>query len=96
MLEASQGVDFALEHPDARVIHDLPAAHDLHRDLALPVLLLGLVEDAHAPLAEFSEDSIRADHPRFVGPVPCRIVGRRPLGLVRASGRREGLFQVAG
>ncbi len=64
VLEAGKGVRLALEHPDASVVDEMPATHDLDGDLPAGALLLGLVDHAHAPFAELAEDAVAADGQR--------------------------------
>ncbi len=67
MLEPGQGLDLALEHPEVLLVDEAAAADDLERHPAPRVLLLGLVDDAHAALAELAEDAVGAEHPGGAG-----------------------------
>ena len=53
--------DLTLEHPDPRVVHEVPAAHDLHGNLTSGALLLGLVDRAHPALTQLTQDPVGAN-----------------------------------
>jgi hypothetical protein len=61
MPQTREGLGLALEHLDALVIDESASANHLEGDLALGVLLLGFVDDAHAALTEVAEDAVAAD-----------------------------------
>ena len=65
--EARQRLDLPAEHAEVLIVDEVPAAHDLERDLAERVLLLGLVDDPHPALAELAEDAKAADLVRKPG-----------------------------
>ena len=81
--EAGQGLNLPAEHPEILIVDEVPAAHDLERDLAERVLLLGLVDDPHPALAELSEDAKTADLVRKPG------MGRRARRARRVTLERQ-------
>ena len=90
MLEAREGVDLALEHPDVLLVHEAAAADDLERHPSPRVLLLRLVDDPHAALAELAEDAVGAEHPGGRRGAPdgsgSPAPGAEPAGRRRAWG----------
>src|SRR5262245_26936440 len=64
MFESRQGPRFALKQFDLILIHEPPAANNLQPNESPGVLLLGLVDNAHAPFTELAEDSIIANQDR--------------------------------
>ena len=88
MLEAGEGLGLPLEHPQVRVVHVGSAADDLQGHGPARVLLLGLVDDAHPPLAELPEDPEVADHSAgcLVGTARGRAVVGDAVRVVWAGG----------
>src|SRR5262245_12787241 len=64
MFEPRQRLNFAMKQFDLILIHQSPAANDLQRHESPRMLLLGLVDNAHAAFAELAEDSIIANKER--------------------------------
>ncbi len=66
VLEAAEDLRLAVEHAGVEIVDVVPLAHDLERDAAARVLLLGFPDDAHPALAEQPEDAIPADRGRHL------------------------------
>src|SRR5262245_43651733 len=60
MFESRQRLRFALKQFDLILIHKPPAANDLQRHESPGVLLLGLIDHAHAAFAKLAEDAVVA------------------------------------
>ncbi len=75
VLQPAEGLGLALEETGVDLVDQVSAAHDLERDASLGVLLLGLVNDAHATLAEHRDDPVAADRRGQRGrrPAPGRV-----------------------
>ena len=73
-----------------------PGLDQLQRDVASRVLLLGLVDDAHAAAADLAQDAVGADAFGERAPVVQRVVGQESRGLVGGALEERVSRRVAG
>ena len=101
MAEAGQGLHLPLEQAQAALVGEAAADH-LERDAAARVLLLRLVDDAHAAFADAAQDPEAADGARrgwgwacspASGAAPTSVASNRAAVLDEASGLAMGREQ---